>query len=383
MKKQDKIKQLIKDYILEIKNPEDKIYDPNIHVNWEEHQFSDEEGILIKWTIFKIIFADGQIIYNFSDENGITTLPNEDIDFKIEIEITLDKDDPIVKELVKNETDSRFSWSSFWAHLLVYGGLALFIIIRFFGPAIISYYKEINNPLRKAMERADKDYVSYNNLIVDKLNTIKTENPFLYVYTNDKEPLSFVILPNMERYEDPYKKHNILMPNLVIQEQQNVILKDFIDNEAEKGYNIWLKTTRKYLLVGNYTQDTTQRYNVDMTYFYTDEEKETVKRIHEKRKKEETYVFNDIFKEPHVDSLQTSSTILSLEQLQTGDYENIMQALFAPHVNPKNKTQKIYFTIYSKNGTKSELENQIQAFTQMFFKGKKCKDCIIRKVIQE
>ncbi len=383
MTNHDKIQQL-KDYILAKKNPEDKIYDPYTYTNWEEHLVVNQERSPLKWRIFKITLADGQIVYNVSDENGMAALPKADVDYKIELKIIIDEDNPFATAFINTEDDLGFSWSSFWAYVLVYGGLALFVLIKFFGPAIIEYYKEKNDPVRKHIERIGKEHATYHNLIVSKLDSVKTAHPFLYVYTNDTDTLSFVIEPNMERYEDPFKKHNIDMFDFIVQEQKNAVLKNFIDNEKEQGYNIWLKTTRKYLLIGNYTQDTTiEKYNVDMTYFYTDREKEIVKRAREKRDKREKYTIDSPLKEPHIDSLQTSSVILSLEELATGDYNHPIKALFAPRVNPKNTTQKIYFTIFSKNGTKAELDNKIEAFQHMFCKGKKCKDFTIRKVMQE
>ncbi|PIE48247.1 MAG: hypothetical protein CSA40_01320 [Flavobacteriales bacterium] len=344
---------------------------------------SNDANFPVEWSIVKIIFSDGRIIYNYSDENGVVALPGDDEDYKIDLEIFIDEDDPMYQEFVDSQNDTDSSWSNYWTKVLFYGGLIAFGLLLIFGESIIAYYKEKNDPIRKAIEKAGRDHATYTNIIADKLDSIRTANPYVYVYTNDKDSLSFVIQPNLESYEDMYSKHNLSMPGYIIQQDKNAILKRFIVHEKEDGYNIWLKTTRKHLLTGHYTNDTVSKYKTSMTYFYTDKEKETVKRIREKRQRNNQYFKTKLFQEAHVDSLQTSFAILSAEELEKGDYNDNIKAVFAPRINPKNKTQKIYFTFYSKNGTESALENKIQAFTQMYFNGKKCNDCSIRKVRQQ
>ncbi len=341
--------------------------------------FKSPKGIILKWSVFRVTLADEQVIYNFSDENGEVMLPEEGSNY-FDIEVIYIDGDPEFKTFFKDEEESDkksgFSWSTFLIYFIGYGGLALALLFRIFGDDIISYYRAKNDPLRKSIERTNKDYVTYNNLIVEKVDSVRKENPFLYVYTNDKEPLSFKIRPNVDLYENPYKDK---MPYFMSLQDKALAFKSFIQNEKEKGYDIWLKTTRKHIAIGNYRpQDTVTKYSVDMTYFYTEKEKEVVRKNNSRYK-----ALNNLYKRPHIDSLQTASVILTFNELKEGRYKNAIKALLIPRINPKNKTQKVYFTFHSKNGSKEELESKIQAFTKMYFKGKQQKGYTLRKVMQQ
>lgn len=334
-----------------IKEKDAEIYDPFIHKNWK-YEKKNITGETYKNYIFKYQFNDDKIIYAYSDANGMGPTPIK------EGAITSIK---ITKYIEDEGEDNSLS--------ILAGILFFFIIIV--GIFLISLSTKNNNSIESISKKAYNEYVKYNNILVNKLDSVKQANPFFYVYTNDFDTLTAVIQPNLKTYENPYSSS---LPSYVNNQELADQYKSFLKDEKAKGYNVWLKTKEEIFNILNITTGD-NKYKVAQSYYYTKKEKEQVTKLRNKDKR-----LNSIIKRRHVDSIQKESSVLSEKELLSSEFEHPLKALFAPRINLKNKTHKFYFTIFSKNATKKEIKEKLLLFEKMFLDGEKCSDCLIREI---
>lgn len=354
--------QKLHQYILDVKKPNEEVYNANTHAGWQAQEFSKEDGSPLKWSVFKITFEDGRVVYSYSNEKGVVAMPSSDEDYALVIDIAPTS----IKSKLK-----------YYASITLIIALIVFaVLFDLFGGSIIAYFKAKNDPLRKAQKRASKNYVTYNNMVFDKQEAIRKANPYLYVYTNDTASLSFGIYPNIDHYRNPYA------PGFVNTQNKASELESFVNNEHKRGYNVRLNTEQKRLLIANYKPiDTAEiSYKIVQTYLYTDKEKEIVKRARARGSKLSRLRLRKL---PHIDSLQTSIVLLSKKEFESGQYKHPMKKLFAPRINLKNPTHKFYFSVYSNNVTKQQLQDKIDIFRKNHLNSQKCDQCQIRKVRQK
>jgi len=373
-----KLKEL-KDYVLSIKDVKDQFYDPKIHTDWEETKLLISEDKPIKWCVVRVYRdEDNFSIYSFSDENGNVALPKSEAG-GLNAEIVYTIGETSLNEIYK-EVEKQQPQKSGWKYEIV--GLILILLfayVRFILPGQIRQYKlqKEQELINNVVQKPYTEYEKYISQIVKKVRALEKENPFIYVYTNDTEPLDFRILPNVQVYQniDNYSL------GFVTKQMQADDLKSFIDNEDTKGYFIWLNTNRIHISIRKLNKNKTADLNVTMTYFYSEKIKEQLKKQVEKRKK---YQFIN-GKTEDLDSIQTARVIIPSEiEKKSKNLEGILmrfdEKIIQSAIKQKNSTQKIYFSFYAKNGSKEELESEIKKFEKLFYDGKKSKDCKIRKV---
>ncbi len=373
--------QELKDYVLSFKDVKDQFYDPKVHTDWEETVILIAEGKPAKWCVFRIYMdEEDHSIYTFSDEKGNVALPNEDAG-KFDVEIIYINDDPTLVEIFKEAEQEQQPQKTGWKYEIGAIILALLICyVMFILPGQIRQYKlqKEQQQISDVIAKPYADYENYRSQIINKVRSLEKENSFIYVYTNDTEPLDFRILPNVQVYQN----NDSYSPHFSTKRMQADDLKSFIDNEDTKGYHIWLNTNGVQVSIGKLSKNKTTELNVSMTYFYSKKTKEYLKKQAKKRKK---YQFLNTERK-NLDSIQTARVIVPSENEEKsknnlGDIlmrfdEKIIQSA----IKQKNPTQKIYLSFYSKNGLKEELESKIEKFEKLFYDGKKSKGFKIRKV---
>lgn len=376
---QNKIKEL-KDYILSFKNSKDQIYDPKVYTDWENSTIFITENIPARWCVFRIYIKEKNLcIYNFSDEEGNVTIPNvETKEYDAEIIYTNDESLSELFDKIHEKEQQQIKKTDWKVEI---GGVVLALIIGYISLILPNQIRQ--NKLQKEQELINQtiskpyvDFENYRSQIINKIESLEKKNPFIYVYTNDTEPLNFRILPNLTVYQN----YNSYSSHFNIKQMQASDLKYFLDNEDVKGYNIWLNTTRTQIAIGNYNKDTVTEFNISMSYFHTKETKEYLKA---KKRKRQPFINTN---RDNIDSIQTARVIVSREfeikppnklgSLLMKFDEKIIQSA----IKKKKPTQKIYLSFYSKNGSKQNLESKIEEFEKLFYKDKKSKDYKIRKV---
>lgn len=374
---QKKLKEL-KDYVLDFKGVKDKFYDPKVHINWEETFISISEDKPLKWSVFRIyIKKEDYSIYTFSDENGRVSLPNDEAE-EYDIDIIHTNDESTFNNLFEesNQQQQQQPKKTEWKYEIA--GLILALIIgyvSFILPGQIRNYKlqKDRNLINEMVSKPYADFENYRRQIINKVQLLEQENPFIYVYTNDTEPLDFRILPNVKIYQN----NNNYSLHFNTKRIQADDLKYFLDNEDDKGYNIWLNTAKTQIAIGNYNKNTATEFNVSMSYFYTEKTKEHLKKQATKRKRQRL---------TNLDSIQTARVTIS-ENFEVKPRNKLVgllmrfdEKIIQSAIKKKSPTHKVYFSFYSKNGSKEDLESKIKNFEKLFFNGKKSKDYKIRKV---
>ncbi|CAA0223835.1 hypothetical protein [Tenacibaculum maritimum] len=371
----------LKDHVLSFKEAKDQFYDPKVHTDWEEKVIFISEDKPAKWCVFRIyIDEEDYSIYTFSDGNGNIALPNEEAK-ELDIDIIYSSDESTFNEIF-GEVKEQQSQKTKWKYEV--GGLILALLIGYISfilPGQIRQYKlqKEQELISNVIAKPYADYENYRSQIVNRVDSLEEENPFIYVYTNDTEPLDFCILPNLQVYQN----NNSYSPDFSIKQMQADDLKWFIDNEDTKGYDIWLNTNRVEIVIGRLNKNKGTDLNVSMTYFYSKKTKEHLKK--QAKKRNERRLLNYTRRE-NLDSIQTARVIVptKIEEKPKNNLGNMLmrfdEKIIQSAIKQKNPTQKIYLSFYSKNATKEELESKIEEFEKLFYDGKKSKDYKIRKV---
>lgn len=431
------IKKHIYSYILKHKKDSDKIYDPNFHKDWQSRVFFDDNDEILRWAILKIEFNNGRVVYNYTDEEGIICFPTtKNHTWKVvkkNVRIS-DKELSILKHINKIKEEEAEIYDPFvhkdWTYkeknidgksyadcifryefsdgklvyafsdaksivpspnlkfssltsiritefydekkddntLNILAGVFIFPIILI---GIFLVGRSNENSAESINRRAYNEYIKYNNLLEKKIDSVRKKNLFIYVYTNDFDSLSASISPNLSIYE------NSTPSNFMSYAKKQDIAdkyKDFIENEETKGYDVWLKTKEENFNIINMVS-AEDKYKVAQSYYYTTKEKEQVTKLRNKDKR-----LNSIIERRHIDSIQKASSVLSEKELLNSEFENPLKAILTPRINLKNKTHKFYFTVFSENATKKEVEYNVPFFEKMFLKSEKCSNCSIRKI---
>jgi len=375
-----KLKEL-KDYVLSLKDLENQLYNPEVHTDWEETVIMVSDDKPAKWCVFRIYMdKEDYYVYTFSDENGNVALPNEETE-EFDTDIIYTNDEQTLNEIFEEVEQQQKPQKTEWKYEI--GGLILALLIgyvSFILPGQIRQYKlqEEQKLISDVVSKPYADYEKYRSQIINKVRSLEKENPFIYLYTNDTEPLDFSILPNVQVYQS----NGNYSPEFSTKRMQANDLKSFIDNEDTEGYYIWLNTKRTQIVVGKLNKNKATELNVSMTYFYSKKTKEHLKKQAEKRKK---YNFMNR-KKKNLDSIQTARVIIPTEGGENSKNKlgNMLmrfdEKIIQSAIKQKNPTQKIYLSFYSKNGSKEELESEFEKFEKLFYGGKKSEDCKIRKV---
>ncbi|WP_158847251.1 leucine-rich repeat domain-containing protein [Algibacter sp. L1A34] len=320
----------------------------------EGNQFNDETIARIKKLIPDI---------DESDFEPIETKKEDSLDTKI-------NQPQHIKQAENNDvkTETIDSNSYNWFQFKIYSILILVLA----APFLLSIIFKKQDPIAKAIEKANNDYSKVYNLYQENENKILKETEYLYVFTNDTNNLKATIRPNIDYYVNEYA-----MSYQNLQWRANE-LNDFLQNKS-KGYDILLNNNRVRFYQGKLfdsiiPEKAPKKYKLVVDYKLTQQELDAKKRAEKKRK------YRLYSKDK--DSLHdTYGIVITTEELKNKTLESSLKKLLMPKIDLENKNFFFYFSPYDGSLTKQEFIAAIEDFKIMFLKDKKLnKNFTIKKL---
>lgn len=285
------------------------------------------------------------------------------------------------KEIKKSEF-------SYWK--IGFYGITIFIFLSIYlGPDILRYYKlqRERNMITLGGSKSDarESSLEYNkkiNLFNQQLDSvIKTVKP-LFVYTNDSAVSNGILYPNI--------KYNIFrrgaLSRPLIQRNKEIIdeINYFTNNKDSLGYGIriWLKNQRQYLNIAEINNlNEEQKFSVTTFYYYTDKEKENLrKHLNNSPKRNSSYNKTIEKQLQNLDKLQSSSVILTETELKNRRIKSGLRGLFAPKNKSIHANHKFYFTAYNRQLNIENFKVKVNQFVTMFLKDKNTTNCYYKEL---
>ena len=245
-----------------------------------------------------------------------------------------------------------------WFQFKIYSILILIIA----APFLLSIIFKKQDPIAKAIKKANNDYSKVYSLYQENENKILKETEYLYVFTNDTNNLKATIRPDIDYYVNDYA---MSYQNLQWRADE---LNNFLQDKS-KGYDILLNNNRVRFYQGKLfdsiiPENASKKYKLVVDYKLTQQELEAKKRAEKRRK-------YPLFKKDKDSLHDTHGIIITSEELNNKKLESSLKNLLMPRIDLKNKAFFFYFSSYDGNLTNKEFINAIEDFKLMFLKDKK------------
>ena len=274
---------------------------------------------------------------------------------------------------------------------LVFGSIIILAILTLFGGPIIKYIKarQYQNDLDRihyggTRSEANKSIDKYNERI-KKLQTMKDSvintRKEILIFTNDTSSLKGIVEANINYnvFEESSLGNPLITRNNGIIEE----IDNFIIDEDNLGYNIFLKNKNTDFQIKNLTNiDEETKYKVMYTFYYDKKTKEYLRdKINNKKKSQ--FPFLSKSKKEQLADLEEEhflKTVITESELKKGKIKDNLKALFVPRGITLKPNHKFYFAVYNKKMNEKEFEEKIELFVKMFKKEKNKKGCFIKRI---
>ncbi len=342
-------------YAKENAAPNSIMYDPTIHLGWQLLQITSEDDQPIKLSVFEYALNDDSVIYTVSDENGYVYSPPED-----QLKGTTIDQEPIS---FKNK---------FKSYAMI--GLVLFVTFGgFFAKPIGLYFRDLNDPLRNAAERAAESFNEAREELLLDWQEEETKLGKIYIITNDTATdLQVTLSPNFEIYE------NEAMIGYVQVQSNADQINQFLARKDTAGYDLELHIGEKSIHLMNLNKLAEEkRYIVQHRFYHAEKTIEALtETIEKKALRKFSYPYKS--KQEQLDDLseeQQAKIIFTETELTNQKIEDNLRLLMGPRIRLDDPTHFFYFSTYNKYISKQELQAKLTSFNSMFLKDQIISNC--------
>lgn len=204
----------------------------------------------------------------------------------------------------------------------------------------------------------------------------------LFIYTNDSVVSNAILYPNIKH--DVFNKGELSRP--LIHRNKEVIdeITSFINKKDSLGYGIkiWLKNQQQYLNIAEMNNlDEEQKFSVTTFYYYTNEEKEDIRK-HLNNSTKRNSIYNKAIEKQlnKLDELQYSRVILTETELKNQRIKSGHRGLFAPKNKSIQTYHKFYFTAYNRQMNIEHFKVNVNQFVTMFLKNQNTTNCYYQEL---